>query len=153
MIVHMLRLQQLRYWFVPEKNGLDRHDEAQCRKHLSGEEDQGVDSRCPVRAERHNPVDSCERHAEPVQHEPGSAQHTESPVDVGGHWVVLFSRPAIQEINQNAPGREIDDRADEKSAEIQIRVRDFLQVFIFRDFGGTRPDIELRESEQNGDEQ
>src|SRR5712692_8733556 len=152
-IVHMLRLQQLRHWFVPEKNGLDRHDEAQCRKHLSGEEDQGIDSRDPVRAERHDPVDSCERHAEPVQHEPGSAQHTESPANVGSNRVVLFSRPAVQEINQQAPGREIYDRADEKSAEIQVRVRDFLQVFISRNFGRTRPDVELRESEQYRDEQ
>ena len=149
----MLRLQQLRYWFVPEKNGLDSHHEAQCRKHLSGEEDQRVDGRDPVRTERHHPVDSCERHAEPVQHEPGSAEHTEAPADVGSDRVVLFSRPAVQEINQHAPGGEIDDRADQKSAEIQVCVRDFLQVFIFRDFGGTRPDIELRESEQNGDEQ
>src|SRR5579864_9404603 len=148
-VMDEVRAQQLRHGLVPEQNALDDHGEAEGGDQLSGYEQQAVDSRDPAGIERHDPVNGGKRNRERVEDDAGAADCFETEA-VGAHrWRVLLSRPARQQVREEIPDCEVNNRSPDEAGPVQVTAHHeavVLQVLaddrILNGFERHRPGVE-----------
>ena len=115
-LADVVKLRRLDDFAIRAVAGQQRqHNDAkrQRRQPLSGEKDQAVDGRAPVRIERHDPIHRRERQRQRVQHQPQAAQSLKARLNPSRQRTVLQVATPVENVGQRNPNGEIDNPASE----------------------------------------
>src|SRR5712692_5518923 len=146
-IVPLLGGEGARERFVAREQNGDRDHEREAAESLAGDQHHAVHRREPVRLERHDPVNRPERDRQTVGHETSGREQLQPPVQTFGGRAILFVRPPVQEVHEQAPGGQIQNSAADEEGDVQIRSL-VLQDRVAQDLFRTRPLVEALQAEE-----
>src|SRR5579872_2869423 len=151
-IVEAVGSDDLGHGFAAGKQSHHEDDQSERGEHLQDHEDHAVDGGEPMRLERHEPIDGKERHREAVKDQswPAHGFETNGETRVGG--AVLRVRPVGQSAGYAQPYQEIDDIADQKKRQVQIRLLEF-QDSVGGNEIGMHPGVQAAEAEKKRKDQ
>src|SRR5713101_4144989 len=153
-IVNVARLKNAGKGAAAGEQHHDGNHQRHGRNELADHKQETVDGGCPVRRERHHPIDGSEGHNKDIDDDARAGQHLEPAVDGVVLWVgVLFAGPAIEQEDQNAPDREVQDGADAEAVQSQIAALEIGERAFLA--GGRRVEpggVEILHSEEYGHE-
>ena len=128
------------------------HEQAQGRQDLPHHEHDAPDGREPVRVQGHGPVHGGEGDGEAEEHEAEAAQASRLALELEVGAGVEAPRPAVHEVSDEDPDREIEDGAGQEERRIEIGGLVTQERVALHDLG-IGPHEEGLEAEDQGNEE
>ncbi len=127
-------------------------DEGDRADRLADHEEHAVDPREPVGAQRHPPVEGCQRHRQHVDDDQRAADGPDLVGQVGAVAVVLALADAVVVEGDGAPDQQINGRADHEEGFVEPVGLDRYRR-VPRQVGFVGPGVEVREAKDERDEE